>query len=819
MSQQPQYFGEPESTKRLGTRVSGCGVCPLNNRINYRVNSFGDPRSPVWWVGEAPGKEEGESGEPFLGKSGKFHWRQVALISGRQKESMYTGNIVRCWPEGNRTPTKKETQCCIGFLEEEIRKYKPVVIGALGAVAFQALTGRKDAISDVVGQEFIRKDGVKVIALYHPSYGLRMGTPPEFVKLYGMHVKRVFLSAKSRGTTDFAKMEGYVTHHLDRNGWWKYQQFITNKIGWCSIDIETSEGKVPYLVSSAYGTKVGVTAYFDDIADLLKLLLEDKKVAKVFQNGATFDIPSLETRLSCIVRNFKWDTFIAGVTLDSRKGRNNLTRLTEWALPEIAGYDGAIERYVKEHPECKEDYSKIPPELLLSYAGYDAISTAVVYLKQEPLANVPLVQFYMDLLREVLGPMERMGIPVDVPYLRKMIDYLTKEVENTRSKIRVLAKDPLFNPASSAQVAELLFNKFKLSTYGIKKSEKTGNYSVDKETMARLSGSHRIVDLFGKLRSDEKLLETYAERILREMRNERFHVKYWIGGATKEDEDRGAETGRLSSTLQNIPRVDKDNPRKFEAADIFIPSNGNIFLVPDYSQAELRALAVIAHERRMIADFKQGYDAHTSICYRYLDVPEGTKPSKNIRVVAKAFNFAKVFGATAPTLAKQVGKPVTEILKLFQQDMAVYPDYWSWRREQVARVQKEGCAYTMFGFRRPLNVPDYYDYIELELEHWMKQALNTPVQGTAGQIMLLAMLIIKRMNLPCLLKMNIHDSAPIEVAPKNLDRVAERVKYAMEVAVVEEAWKRFKVDLSLVPWVAELEYGDRLSALKELKVA
>jgi len=172
MSQQPQYFGEPESTKRLGTRVSGCGVCPLNNRINYRVNSFGDPRSPVWWVGEAPGKEEGESGEPFLGKSGKFHWRQVALISGRQKESMYTGNIVRCWPEGNRTPTKKETQCCIGFLEEEIRLIDPSILVVMGNCAAQALTRSARKISELRGR-WLDYQGRRLMATFHPAFLLR----------------------------------------------------------------------------------------------------------------------------------------------------------------------------------------------------------------------------------------------------------------------------------------------------------------------------------------------------------------------------------------------------------------------------------------------------------------------------------------------------------------------------------------------------------------------------------------------------------------------------------------------------------------------
>jgi uracil-DNA glycosylase family 4 len=819
--EQPHFLeGDlPQSKKRITkTSTVGCDNCTLNGRVQYKCPSFGNPRSRIWWVGEAPGKDEAEALEPFVGVSGKFHWEQVQAVLGIPKQNMYTGNVVLCWPEGNRTPTNTEIKHCVGNIENEIKQHKPIVIGALGTVPFQALTGLKDPISEVVGQEFIRKDGVKVLPFYHPSYLLRLGKPQSMIDLYRMHLRRILISAKSRERSDFAKAAGYKVELLDAKRWVQYLDFIKRNKGWCSLDLETKKGKIPFLISSAYGGKAGFVAYWDEVAELTREFFEDASIGKVFQNGASFDIPVIEKMMRCRVRGYLWDTFIAGVTLDSRKGRNNLSRLTEWALPEIAGYDGEVNRLV-DKLGCKDDYSKLPVDLAIPYAGYDAISTAFVYLKQKPLAYEPLIQFYMELMREVLYPLENFGVNIDVDLLDKMIAFLEIEVERTGESIRRIAGgDRDFNPNSNAQIAKLLFGKLKISTAGIRKSKKTQLPAVDKETFVTLAGKHPVIDLIKTLRTDGKMLSTYGKRIKNELVDGRFHVKYWIAGDSKEDEEHGTETGRLSSPLQNIPRVDKDHPRRFEPADMFVPDKGMVLLVPDYSQAELRTAAIISRDTAMIEDFQRGFDAHTSVCHRYLGVPENEVPSKAIRVRAKGINFAKIFGAGVNKLAQQTGLTVVEVLKLFQQDKLAYPNYWKWRRWQIEKAAQDRCVYTLFGFKRPLDTPDYFDYKELELEHWMKQALNTPIQGTAAQIVLLAQLIIKRMNLPCTMLMNIHDSVPMQVLHKNLEKVAERVKYAMEVAIVDEVWKRFKKDISAVPWVAELEWGERLGKLKPFEI-
>jgi DNA polymerase len=142
---QRQIIGEPiQSSRKISKREAvGCETCTLTKRQIYKVNGCGNPKSALWWVGEAPGKTEAELHEPFIGDSGKFHWGCVKTVLGIEKKTMYTANVVRCWPEGNRTPTQAEVKHCIGFLEEEIRRYKPIVIVALGAVPFQALTGLK----------------------------------------------------------------------------------------------------------------------------------------------------------------------------------------------------------------------------------------------------------------------------------------------------------------------------------------------------------------------------------------------------------------------------------------------------------------------------------------------------------------------------------------------------------------------------------------------------------------------------------------------------------------------------------------------------
>jgi len=809
----PRSSGKTKKPKPL----LGCDDCPLNYRLEYRVPGDGDVNSDIWFVGEGPGLKEAQSHHPFVGDSGDLLWEEARKF-GITRDMVAVRNAVQCWPPGNRTPTSLEVKHCIGYLEEELRKYRPKVVITLGATALQALMGKKYKITECHGQELIREDGIKVVPIFHPSFLLCNGKDPDLMKVWRIGMLRGINAAKSAGRTSILESAGFKWTILKASRFAEYLRFVMPR--WAAWDIEThgKDGE-PFLISSAWGKNRGIVSDWDEVKHLLVEYMESS-AKKVWQNGCGFDIPRIERDLGGIrMGGYDWDTFVAGVTIDSRRGRNNLTRLTEWAAPEIAGYDGELERYVKKNKV--QDYADIPREIILPYSAGDAISTGIVKIKQEPLASRPLVEFYMELVRDVLYPMEKRGIRTDVKFLDTMIAHYTKENEKIIGRLKAMSGEPDFNPGSNEQMSWFLFDHLELPQTGVKLSPKTNLPSVDKNTMALLKGKHPAVALTTQLRSNDKSLKTYGIRIRKNLVNtDRFRVKYWIGGADKEDKDRGAETGRLSSPLQNIPRVNKDNPRAYEPADIFIPDPGYVFLVPDYSQAELRVAALLSQDEQMIEDFQNNIDAHTAVCWNYLGVPRGTKPNKETRVRAKVINFSKIFGASANGLARNLGCSVEEALKLLYNDMKKYPGYWAWRKAQIIRVWKKRYAMTLFGFKRPIEIPDerfYYD--PLSLQHWQRQALNTPVQGTASQFLLLGMVIIKRLNLKSgEMLMNIHDSAPMQVKIGKEQKIGKIVKWALEVAIVDEVRKRFNKDISQVPWTVEISTGPRLSKLQEIAV-
>lgn len=824
--QQTDFLGSPtiHRKKDRGPRqkkdkklvVLGHDDCPLNFRMDYRVEGSGNPESDIWIVGEAPGRNEAFKKIPFVGESGDLLW-EVLKEYGKTRNDFCIRNTVQCWPPGNRTPTTLEVKHCKGYLETELRQYKPKVVITLGGTALQALMGKKYKITECHGQELIREDGLKIVPLFHPSFLIRLGKDPDMLNLWRVGLSRAFNSAKGVGKTSILEAAGYKLLVLGAERFREYLKFVWNR--WAAWDLET-HGKTgaPFLISSAWGTKVGIVSDWDKVKHLLPHYVDSPTPLKVFQNGCGFDIHVLERELDVRLRGYEWDTFVAGVTLDSRKGKNNLTRLSEWACPDLAGYDGEMERYVKAN--AIKDYADVPREIILPYSGGDAIATAKVYMKQKPMAYRPLVKFYMELVRDVLWPMEQRGIRTDVAMLDKMIEHYSKANIKLEAKLKAIAGEPDFKAGSHDQVAWLLFEHLGLSSEGVKTSRKTGMLSVDKETLTKLAGQHPAVDLLSELRSNEKSLKTYAIRIKRELKGDRFCVRYWIGGADKEDAKRGAETGRLSSPLQNIPRVNKDKPRAYEPADIFIPDPGYVFLVPDYSQIELRVAALLSGDERMIEDFQKGYDAHTATCWNYLGVPRGTQPPKEIRVKAKAINFAKIFGATANGLSRQLKCSVDEALKMLLLDQKKYPGYWEWRRKQVARTWKLRYIETLFGYKRPIEIFDErFQYDALSLSHWQKQALNTPVQGTASQLLLLGMVAIKRMRIPNgEMLLNIHDSAPMQVKEGKEQEVGKRVKWAFEKGVVKLVKQWFGKDISIIPWTVEIECGPRLSKLQSLEV-
>ena len=391
-------------------------------------------------------------------------------------------------------------------------------------------------------------------------------------------------------------------------------------------------------------------------------------------------------------------------------------------------------------------------------------------------------------LLKTLAKMEIEGINLDVKFLKKLSERTTSELEDITKEIYELAGEE-FNISSPKQLGEVLFDKMKIISNP--KKTKTGQYSTSEEVLNELSSKSDLVKLVLKFRSISKLLNTYINSLPKQLDKytNRIHTEYV---------QTVASTGRLSSINPNLQNIPIRTNRGREVRKAFIARNKDYFLMAaDYSQIELRIIASLSNEENMINAFKKNEDIHASTASAVFNVPIN-QVSKEQRSNAKVVNFGIIYGVSAFGLSNQTKLNRTESKELIEKYFEKYPKLKQYINNQISFARNNGYVETVLGRRRYLkDINSQNSVVRGAAE---RNAINAPVQGSAADIIKIAMINIQKKlskgNYKSKMLLQIHDELVFDVFKPELNEMIELTKNEME--------KAFEIN---VPLTVDLNYG------------
>ncbi len=396
----------------------------------------------------------------------------------------------------------------------------------------------------------------------------------------------------------------------------------------------------------------------------------------------------------------------------------------------------------------------------------DALDQA---LKQQGLYTL-LTDIELPLV-EVLASMELAGARIDVKALNDYSVTLTQQMNRLEDECHQLAGVP-FNTASPAQVGEVLFDHLKIDPKA--KKTKTGQYSTTEDILLKLRDRHPLVDKILELRGIRKLLSTYVNALpaLINPQTGRIHTTY---------NQTVTATGRLSSTNPNLQNIPVRNDEGKEIRRAFIPADGNVFFSADYSQIELRLVADLSHDQTMLDAFAHGYDIHAITAARIYHKPLDQVTSDERRK-AKTANFGILYGISAFGLAQRLNIPRDEAKMLIDGYYTTFPQVRDYIDRSIAQARDKGYVTTLYGRRRML--PDINSRNAVVRSFSERNAINAPIQGTAADVIKLAMVRIYRRfrdeGIRSRMILQVHDELNFDVLPDELERVQHIVIEEME---------------------------------------
>ncbi len=376
-------------------------------------------------------------------------------------------------------------------------------------------------------------------------------------------------------------------------------------------------------------------------------------------------------------------------------------------------------------------------------------------------------------LVEVLREMEAAGVRIDVAKLKEAETALTEELNTIEQRIYTLADGP-FNINSPKQVGELLFDKLKLDSKA--KKLKTGQYSTSEEVLVALKDRHEIVGLILDYRALSKLITTYISALPGYIAADgKIHTTY---------NQTVTATGRLSSSNPNLQNLPIRSERGRFIREAVIPDDGCLFLSADYSQIELRLMAHFSQDEHLLAAFRNGQDVHAATAAKIFGLPI-EQVTKDQRRKAKTANFGIIYGISAFGLSQQLDCSRTEAKQLIDDYFAAFPRVIEYIESQKELARQKGYAETLFGRKRYL--PDIHSQNATVRSFAERNAVNAPIQGTAADIIKMAMVSIHRRlkeeKLQAQMTMQVHDELNFNVPAQEVDRVREIVVSEMQNAV------------------------------------
>lgn len=562
------------------------------------------------------------------------------------------------------------------------------------------------------------------------------------------------------------------------------------------IDTETTSTNAleAELVGISLSVREGEAVYIPIAADraaattrlqILRPLIEDEKICKVGQN-IKYDLTVLGN-YGVELRGKMFDTMIAHYVLQPElyHGMDYLAEIylnyETIKITELIGAKGKNQKNMRD----------LAPADICDYACEDAdITLRLKNILEKEIKEAGIEELFYKIempLIPVLAYMERNGARIDTNALRETSALLGKRLDEIEEEIFTQAGEA-FNIASPKQVGDILFGKLKIVDKP--KKTKTGQFVTSEEVLAQLQNRHPIVKNILQYRGLKKLLSTYIDSLpaLVSSRTGKIHTSY---------NQTVTATGRLSSSnpnLQNIPIRDEEGK---EVRKAFIPDDGCLFLSVDYSQIELRIMAHLSGDSNMIEDFRSGYDIHAATAAKIYKKPI-EEVTKDERRKAKVANFGIIYGISVFGLAERMNVNRFEARTLIDNYFETYKGVADYIEKCKQEAKLNGYVETVFKRKRYL--PDINSHNAVVRGYAERNAVNAPIQGSAADIIKVAMINIyrrmKEQQMRSTMILQVHDELNFNVVPEE--------KEAVQALVVEEMQQAFAMK---VPLVADYGWG------------
>ena len=571
--------------------------------------------------------------------------------------------------------------------------------------------------------------------------------------------------------------------------------FLTKKI--LSLDTETTSTDaisaelvgLSFAVEEFEAFYVPVPEDRDEaqkIVEIFRKVYENPEIIKIGQN-IKYDMLVLGN-YGIELKGQLFDTMIAHYLLQPEL-RHNMDYMAETLLNYQTIH---IEELIGPKGKKQQSMRQLSPTLVYEYAAEDADVTLRLknILEKQLQSNEGLFRLFYDIempLVPVLAEMERNGVCIDTDSLTETSRQMTERMLAIEKRIYELAGEQ-FNIASPRQVGDILFSKLKIVDKP--KKTKTGQFVTSEEVLQQLRHKHEIVDAILQHRGLKKLLGTYIDALPKLINPKTGHIHTSFNQTV-------TATGRLSSSdpnLQNIPVRGEDGK---EIRRAFIPEPGSLFFSADYSQIELRVMAHLSGDDNMIEAFREGYDIHAATAAKIYK-KNINDVSRDQRTKAKRANFGIIYGITVFGLAERLDIPRSEAKMLIDGYFETFPAVHDYMEQAKQQAREQGYVETFFHRRRYL--PDINSHNATVRGFAERNAINAPIQGSAADIIKVAMIRIyqrfKSLNLKSKMILQVHDELNFSVVPEERETV--------EKIVIEEMQGAYNLR---VPLVADCGWG------------
>ena len=549
------------------------------------------------------------------------------------------------------------------------------------------------------------------------------------------------------------------------------------------------------LVGMSFSYRKGLAYYipFSDnrekvleTLEIFRPFFESEKILKVAHN-LKFDYKIL-IQYGMEVKGPVFDTMIAHYLLNP-DGRHGMDYLSEVYL----NYKPvSIETIIGKKGKNQGTFRDADLDTQTEYAAEDADVTFQLYELFAPqLIKENLEELFLKVempLMKVLAKMELAGISLDEAWLKQESLDLESDLKKLESTIFELSGEE-FNMNSPRQLGEVLFEKLQLDPKA--KKTKTGQYSTSEDVLQKLVSRHEIIPHILEYRTYQKLKSTYVDALPSQIDavDGRVHTNF---------SQTTAATGRLASVNPNLQNIPIRTLRGQQIRGAFVSGEGKKIISADYSQIELRLIAEISHEENMITAFQNGEDIHASTASKLFKIPL-SEVTKTQRGQAKTVNFGIIYGQGAFALAEQTGLSRSEAKQMIDEYYRTYPKLKEYMAEQVQKARQLGYVETILGRKRHLKDINSNNFVVRG--HAERNAVNAPIQGSAADVIKMAMIRIdeelEKQNLETRMLLQVHDELVFESPLAETETAIKLIKTEMESAIKTR-----------VPLLVEVGVGD-----------